>query len=165
MRLGAPFLYIIPFLFSDFLIKLQNNSPLLRSGNQNRMLAPNQYKHLQNWSPAMVAEAYACLASMWTHQHTPASWKWKWLVPIPKGHSAKVQDMRPIMLMEVLRKLWTGLIVKRITSSLQKHGVHSLIINTATFPNEARTPPIFNYSTLLKPPGMSNVPSMGAPGT
>eukprot|EP01042_Synura_sphagnicola_P036407 gene36407-biopygen4424 len=84
-----------------------------------------QYKHLQNWSPAMVAEAYARLASMWTHQHTPASWKWKWLVPIPKGHSTKVEDMRPIMLMEVLRKLWTGLIVKRITS-LQKHGVLSL---------------------------------------
>ena len=31
--------------------------------------------------------------------------------------------MRAIMLMEVLRKLLTGLIVKRITSSLQKHGV------------------------------------------
>ena len=30
------------------------------------------------------------------------------------------------MLMEVLRKLWTGLIVKRITTSLQKHGVLSL---------------------------------------
>ena len=85
-----------------------------------------QYKHVQNWSPAMVSEAYHCLVTMWTQHHTPDAWKWKWLVPIPKGSSDKIQDMRPIMLMEVLRKLWTGLIVKRITTSLQKHGVLSL---------------------------------------
>jgi len=76
-----------------------------KNGHSSGGLSGLQYKHLQNWSPAMVAEACACLASMWTHQHTPDSWKWKWLVPIPKGHSAKIQDMRPIMLMEVLRKL------------------------------------------------------------
>ena len=53
----------------------------------------------------MIEEAYNCLATMWTHQHPPEAWKWKWLVPIPKGTSEKISDMRPIMLMEVLRKL------------------------------------------------------------
>ena len=70
----------------------------------------------------MIEEAYSFLATMWTHQHTPDACKWKWLIPIPKGTSEKISDMRPIMLMEVLRKLCTGLIVQRITSSLQKHG-------------------------------------------
>jgi len=111
----------------------------------------------------MVAEAYACLASMWTHQHTPESWKCKWLVPIPKGHSDNVQDMRPIMLMEVLRKLWTELIVQRITSSLQKHGVHSLNQNSYLL-NEARTQQTSNYSKLSRPPEMSNGLFAGAPG-
>jgi len=85
-----------------------------------------QYKHVQNWSPAMVSEAYNCLVTMWTQHHTPDAWKWKWLVPIPKGTLYKIQDIKPIMLMEVLRKLWTGLIVKQITTSLQKHEVLSL---------------------------------------
>jgi len=51
---------------------------------------------------------------------------WKWLVPIPKGTSEMISDMRPITLIEVLRKLWTSLIVPRISSSLQKHDVLSL---------------------------------------
>jgi len=74
----------------------------------------------------MIEEAYNCLATMWTHQHTPDAWKWKWLYPIPKGTSEKISDMRPIMLMEVLQKLWTGLIVQCITLSLQEHGALSL---------------------------------------
>ena len=83
---------------------------------------------------------------------------------IPKGHAAKVQNMRPIMFTEVLRKLWTGLIVKRIlTSFLQKHGALSPI-NTAIFPNEARTQPTSNYLTLSRPPRTNNALYMGAPG-
>jgi len=53
----------------------------------------------------MVAEAYECLAWMWQDRSIPACWKWKWLVPIPKNSSERLQDIRPIMLMEVLRKL------------------------------------------------------------
>jgi len=97
-----------------------------KSGHSSGGPSGLQYKHIQSWPPAMIEEAYNCLATMWTHRHTPDAWKWKWLVPIPKGTSEKVSDMRPIMLMEVLRKLWTGLIVQRITSSLQKHGALSL---------------------------------------
>jgi len=64
-----------------------------------------QHKHSQSWSPAMVEEPYNCLMRMWTHQHPHDAWKWKRLVPIPKGTSEKISDMRPIMLMEVLHKL------------------------------------------------------------
>ena len=74
----------------------------------------------------MVAEAYECLATIWQDRHIPAAWKWKWLVPIPKNASKRIQDIRPIMLMEVLRKLWTGLIVAEVTSSLQRHSALSL---------------------------------------
>jgi len=66
----------------------------------------------------MLAEAYECLATIWQDRHIPAAWKWKWLVPIPKNASKRIQDIRPIMLMKVLRKLWTGLIVDEVTSSL-----------------------------------------------
>ena len=73
----------------------------------------------------MLAEAYECLATIWQDRHIPAAWKW--LVPIPKNASKRIQDIRPIMLMmEVLRKLWTGLIVDEVTSSLQRHSALSL---------------------------------------
>ena len=74
----------------------------------------------------MIAEAYECLATMWQDRHILATWKWKWLVPIPKTSSRRIQDISPIMLMEVLRKLWTGLLVDEVTSSLQRHSALSL---------------------------------------
>ena len=46
-------------------------------------------------------------------------------MPIPKGTSQKIQDVRPIILVGVLRKLWTGLVVQQVTNSLQKHGILS----------------------------------------
>ena len=92
---------------------------------------------------------------MWTHQHTPDAWKWKWLYPIPKGTSEKISDMRPIMLMEVLQKLWTGLIVQCITLSLQEHGALSL--NQHGFlPKRGTDTANFNSSTHWKLRGMSS---------
>ena len=96
---------------------------LIKSKQGNSSGGPSglQYKHLQHWQPPMIAEVYECLATMWQDHHIPAAWKWKWFVPIPKNSSRRIQDIRPIMLMEVLRKLWTGLLVDEITSSLQRH--------------------------------------------
>jgi len=76
----------------------------------------------------MVAEAYECLATIRQDRHIPAAWKWKrkWLVPIPDDASKRIQDIRPITLMEVLRKLWTGLIVDEGTSALQRYSALSL---------------------------------------
>jgi len=63
---------------------------------------------------------------MWHDRSIPDSWKWKWLVPISKNSSKRIQDIRPIMLMEVLQKLWTGLLVDEVTASLQRHSSLSL---------------------------------------
>ena len=101
----------------------------------------------------MVAEAYECLATIWQDRHIPAAWKWKWLVPIPKNASKRIQDIRPIMLMEVLRKLWTGLIVDEVTSSLQRHSALSLSPNMGTFLTMGQTLQIYNFSTPSNRPG------------
>jgi len=107
---------------------LEKFAALVKSKQGNSSGGPSglQYKHLQHWQPQMIAEAYECLATMWQDRYIPAAWKWKWLVPIPKNTSKRIQDIRPIMLMEVLRKLWTGLLVDEVTSSLQRHSALSL---------------------------------------
>ena len=97
-----------------------------KQGNSSGGPSGLQYKHIQHWKPEMIAEAYECLARMWQDRSIPVSWKWKWLVPIPKSSSKRIQDIRPIMLMEVLRKLWTGLLVDEVTASLQRHSSLSL---------------------------------------
>ena len=70
----------------------------------------------------LIEEAYNCFVKMWANQSVAASWKRKWLVPIPKGNSQKVQDVGPIMPVEVLRKLLDCLVVlvqQQVTNSLQ----------------------------------------------
>jgi len=52
--------------------------------------------------PEMVSEAYECLAKMWHDRSIPDSWKWKWLVSVPKDTSKRILDIRPIMLMRKL---------------------------------------------------------------
>jgi len=86
-----------------------------KQGNSSGCPSGLQYKHLQHWQPHMIADAYECLATMWQDRYIPAAWKWKWLVPIPKNTSKRIQDIRPIMLMEVRRKIWTGLLVDKVT--------------------------------------------------
>ena len=95
-----------------------------------------QYKHIQSWYPAIIEEAYKFLATMmWTHQHPPDAWKWKWLVPIPKGTSEKISDMT----------------LHRLSRSM----VPSLSTSTAIIcRREVRTQPTFNSSTHWKLRGM-----------
>ena len=52
--------------------------------------------------------------------------KIRWLAPTPKDPLAPaVDELRPIMLLEVLRKCWMGMIVKRIMNVIEEHGVLS----------------------------------------
>jgi len=63
---------------------------------------------------------------MWADKHVPDWWKFRWLAPIPKDPAnPTVTELRPIMLLEVLRKCWTGLIVKTIMSSVERHSLLS----------------------------------------
>jgi len=77
----------------------------------------------------MIAEAYECLATMWYDRHIPVAWKWKWLVPIPQNTSKRIQHICPIMLLEVLWKLRTGMIADEVTSALQRHSALSLSLH------------------------------------
>jgi hypothetical protein len=80
------------------------------------------YAMIQKWTPEILEMVHSLMAKMWQAKHIPEHWKWKWLIPIPKKENPAVQDLRPIMLIEVLRKTWTGLIVSTIHNTILKHG-------------------------------------------
>ena len=72
--------------------------------------------------------------------------------------------MRLIMLMEVLRKLLTRLIVKRITTSLQKHGVLASNLH-GYLPKRGTDTANLQLFTLWRQPGTNNALCTAAPGT
>ena len=63
------------------------------------------------------------MAGFWRLQTIPTQWKWRWLVPLLKKGGTTIDDLRPIMLLDVLRKVWTTLVMGNITKVLLKHRV------------------------------------------
>ena len=63
------------------------------------------------------------LNELWLNKQTPPSWKWRWLVPIPKCDKPQLSDLRPLVLIEALRKIWTGIFVHRILTYLHNNNI------------------------------------------
>ncbi len=53
--------------------------------------------------------------------HTPDWWKGDWLVPMPKVMNPTEKDLRPLMMVEVLRKAWYSFSIKKMWVFLEKH--------------------------------------------
>jgi len=53
--------------------------------------------------------------------------KWGWLCPKPKDPEAEVtlQGLRPLNQLEVIRKIWVGIIINKITYIWNKHDILS----------------------------------------
>lgn len=72
------------------------------------------------WPKKMVESVHMMLCDIWNDDHgIPDYWKWKWLVPIPKVPNPAKEDLRPLALIEVLRKVWSGIFVHRIQKFLE----------------------------------------------
>ncbi|OXE37641.1 MAG: hypothetical protein CGW95_00400, partial [Phenylobacterium zucineum] len=85
------------------------------------------YNMARAWPPAVTLFAHNCLTQCWNTGQLPAWMQWGWLCPKPKDPEAEVtlQGLRPLILLEVLRKIWVGIIVNKITSCWDKHGTLS----------------------------------------
>ena len=81
------------------------------------------YHTVKMWPIEWREVAYKAMAGFWMHHGMATEWKWRWLVPLLKKGGLTTTDLRPIMLLDVLRKIWTTLIMDRITSVLHKHKV------------------------------------------
>ena len=74
---------------------------------------------LQSTPTNTLKSIYTALNVMWTHHHVPPSWKKREMALLPKKpNSVTLADLRPLMLLEVLRKLWLSLFLKPIASYL-----------------------------------------------
>ena len=71
---------------------------------------------MKHWPESVIQVIYDLLVRLWSTKTHPLHWQQKWAVFIPKVAGSKsLNDLRPIMLLETLRKQWFKLIVADIT--------------------------------------------------
>ena len=81
------------------------------------------FSHIKLWSAPTVIHIHHLLSLLWEDNHlTPDHWNWKLLCPIPKADKDPqvLDNLRPIMLVECLRKLWVGILIRRLSVFLTK---------------------------------------------
>ncbi len=71
---------------------------------------------VKNWPAEVIDKVYELLIKLWNDKHIPEHHKWRFFCLLPKvPGSEKLEDMRPISLMDVVRKLWLGFFVEKIS--------------------------------------------------
>ena len=91
---------------------------------------PNQvsYGLIKQLPQVILQEVYQLLCDIWEQRLTPEEWKLKWQQPIPKTMDSgtgicRVEDFRPLGLVDTLRKLWTKLIIQKIQGVWEGVGI------------------------------------------
>ena len=79
------------------------------------------YDCIKLWPMETRANALKILNTLWVNKIVPKSWKWRWLVPIPKKDDPQLSDLRPLVLIEAIRKIWTGIFIHRILTFLHNN--------------------------------------------
>ena len=66
------------------------------------------------WPMKIVTAVYEALVTMWHCNKIPTQWHWRFLAPLPKKENPTLADLRPLMLLECLRKIWISCFVRKI---------------------------------------------------
>ena len=80
-------------------------------------------------------QVYDALVLLWPTKTNPDSWKWKWLTLIPKKDKVPNQygNMRPLMLIEALRKLWVDIALRPIIKAWNDSNLFSRMQHGSTW--------------------------------
>ena len=96
------------------------------------------YLLVQQWPDEIKEKVYEELKNNWMEKKTSKLWGMKLLQAIPKKkEDPGLEDLRPLMLLEVTRKIWVGLVMNRIGEFWRKWGLideaqHAYIRNKGT---------------------------------
>ena len=68
---------------------------------------------IKSWPLATHELAFACMCTIWQHRSTPHWWLHSLLHPIPKKGAPTLDNLRPLGLYEITRKILAAVIIKR----------------------------------------------------
>jgi hypothetical protein len=77
---------------------------------------------IKTWPQTVREAVYADLRELWERREFPADWTLRWLAPIPKVPDPTLNDLRPLSLLEALRKTWCSIFVRRIQNFWRDSG-------------------------------------------
>ena len=83
----------------------------------------NQLKH---WTPDLLKSTYDGLVICWERKQYLPEWKWRWLKALAKKSTAEISavgDLRPIILVEALRKIWSKCVLRKLQAVWRKHDI------------------------------------------
>jgi hypothetical protein len=101
------------------------------------------YSILSVLTEPIIEYMHSLLCNMWSTKHQPEWWKWRWLSVLPKVPNPSILQYRPIMLLEATRKLWTGLVAKKISAVWEQNNM----LHPSQFGARPRTS---TYNNLLQ---------------
>jgi len=138
---------VIPPTLAELKVAIQN-LPSASAGGMSGLT----YNQLKIWPEHILEVAHKALSAVWLQQTHLDFFKYKWLVPLSKlkePGDPTLAQLRPIMLIETLRKLWTQLLIKRIRRTLEQQGA----LSNAQFGFRAKrstTQPLMQFSAALE---------------
>lgn len=78
------------------------------------------YLMLKHVPVDLLQTMYELMSHCWVHSTLPSWWQDKLLYPLAKkSASGDVSNIRPIVLLEVLRKIWFKIIIRKIASAIE----------------------------------------------
>ena len=82
------------------------------------------YNMLKTAPEHVLRDIYDILSRLWTTKHVPDWWQWRILAAMPKiPGSNDLDHLRPLMLAECLRKVWTVIPLRKIQAAWEKHNI------------------------------------------
>jgi hypothetical protein len=82
------------------------------------------YGLMKIWPEDVIKKVYDLMVQQWTNKAMPEFMKWRWLCHIPKKMGdIRREDLRPLSLVEVLRKSWSSHVVWTMRGLWEKHGL------------------------------------------
>ena len=80
------------------------------------------YSMMKAWPEEVTDYMFHSLLQIRESKVVPDFWKWRWMCPKPKvTENITLADLRPLVLVEVSRKLWTNIIVSRIKHQWERN--------------------------------------------
>jgi hypothetical protein len=84
-------------------------------------LTSTQVKH---WGAETARYVFDLSSLMWEHHHVPEWWQDRLMTLLPKTQGTHdLAKIRPISLFEVIRKLWAGMVAKRVQRVWHEHNL------------------------------------------
>jgi hypothetical protein len=133
-----------PLSVAEFSSALQRTSNNVAPG-----VSRVTFRMLKSWPPAVTALAVEALSRLWQTKTTPESWTTRWIMLKVKDPSKPYTpaNMRPLTLIESLRKLWERILLNRMHSVWDQHQVLSPLQHSGR--RKGTAAPFLNSSTPL----------------